>query len=260
MRCQLLAFALIPLFAACGEKTASDASTAGTPVQAATEAAAATASNNASALQPGQSVQGMIDADIGKGMRAFRSLSTKVAEDIGQQVDAGLESGKGERALADANRRLAQTGAQARVSADDVRNMVGSMAGKTFHDSAIRHTAIIKSLNASLAGTASDGARVSIELRFDDASETLQEASLSYQPAGQSAFNTYQTTKQEPVQVKIERFARNADGSYTLIGSFHAENVPPGSLSKKLAGTTLAAISGRFTFEALPAKDLKIGG
>ncbi len=260
MRCHLLALALIALLAACGGKSASDATTAGAPAQARAEAAAATAPNDAKALQPGQSVQGMIEADIGNGMQAFRSLSTKVADDIGQQVDAGLASGKGERPLAEANRRLAQSGAPARVDAEDVRDLVGSMAGKTFHDSAIRHIRIIDSLAASLNGTAGDGARLSIELRFDESTETLQEASLSYQPAGQSAINTYQTTKQEPVQVTIEQFAKNADGSYALIGSFRAENVPPGSLSKQLAGTTLASIHGRFAFESLPAKELRIGG
>ena len=41
-----------------------------------------------------------------------------------------------------------------------VRDIVGGMAGKTFHDSEVRHVDIIKSLQATLKGTAGDGGLV----------------------------------------------------------------------------------------------------
>ena len=62
-------------------------------------------------------------------------------------------------------------------------------------------------------------------------------------------------------QVAIERFEKNADGSYAISGSFSATNVPASKLAKKLKGTTLPQIEGRFDFAALPLKEMpKIGG
>ena len=260
MHRHLLALALMPLLAACGDTSNPTTTTPDTAAQAIAEASGAAATGSATTLQPGQRLQGLIEADAGNGMQAFRSLSTTVADDIGQQVESGLASGTGKRALSDANRRLAQSGVPTRVDADDVRGLVGSMAGKTFHDSSILHVGMTGSLNVGLNGTADDGAKLSVDLRFDDTSGQFQDASLSYQPVGKSAFNRYQTTKQAPVQVTIERFEKNADGSYALAGSFRADAVPAGRMAKALAGTTLASVHGRFAFDALPAKKLNIGG
>lgn len=260
MRCHIPALALITLLAGCGGTAAPIAETPGAPVHAAADATKEATPTSPTALKPGQSVQGSIEADIGKGSQAFRSLSTRVADDIGRQVDAGLAAGKGERALADANRRLAESGVQARVDADQVRDLVESMAGKTFHDSSIQHLDITRSLNVALNGTAEDGAKVTVNLRFDDTTEAFQQASVSYQPAGHSAFDRYETRSKLPVEVAIEQFEKNADGSYALVGSFRADNVPAAGTAKNLAQPTLASIHGRFRFDALPVRELKIGG
>lgn len=260
MRKHLLALALLPLLAACGEKPVPAAAANGA-MPGVAEAAASNAPASAQALQPGQSVQGVIEADAGNGMRPFRSLSTKVADDIARQVDARLATREGEQALADANRSLSESGIKADVKADQVRDLIGGMAGKTFHDSSIQHVGMVHALNASLGGTAADGAKVTIELQFDDATLELAEAKVYYQPAGmRSPFDRYQSSKEAPARVTIERFEKNADDSYRLVGSFTAGNLPATRMAKKLAGSTLASISGRFAFDALPARELKIGG
>ena len=47
-------------------------------------------------LKEGQTVQGTLQADVGNGMQAFRSLSTKVADDIGEQLDEKLGRSEGQ--------------------------------------------------------------------------------------------------------------------------------------------------------------------
>ena len=49
-------------------------------------------------------MQGTIEADVGNGTQSFRSLATKVADDIGEQLDEKLGRAEGQEAIADANR------------------------------------------------------------------------------------------------------------------------------------------------------------
>ena len=214
------------------------------------QASGALASGDAP-LKPGQSVQGSIEADVGKGTQSFRSISTKVADDIGEQMDEKLATGEGRKAIDDANRKLDKLGVQ--VDAGDVRDIVGGMAGKTFHDSVVMQVDIIHSLQVTLKGSASDGGNLDLGLTFDDKKLSLTGTSLSYRPKATAMFDFYET---KDVQVAIERFERNADGSYAIAGSFTAKNLPASKMAKKLDAATLPSASGRFDFAALPLKQM----
>ena len=234
-----------------------DAGTAANGMQAMVDQAAqdaqasgALASGDAP-LKPGQSVQGSIEADVGKGTQSFRSISTKVADDIGEQMDEKLATGEGRKAIDDANRKLDKLGVQ--VDAGDDRDIVGGMAGKTFHDSVVMQVDIIHSLQVTLKGSAGDGGNLELGLTFDDKKLSLTGTSLSYRPKATAMFDFYET---KDVQVAIERFERNADGSYAIAGSFTAKNLPASKMAKKLDAATLPSASGRFDFAALPLKQM----
>lgn len=211
-------------------------------------------------LKPGQSVQGSIEADVGKGVQAFRSIATRVADDIGAQTDRALDTGKGQRALDDANRKLEKLGVDTRVGKDDVRDIVAGMAGKTFHDSEVRHIGIIQSLQVTLKGTASDGGHLDLGLSLDDKTLALTRASLRCRPKANAMFDFYQGRDKNGVEVTIDRFERNADGSYAIAGSFTARDLPASQMAKKLPTDRLPSASGRFTYDALPLKDMPNSG
>ena len=156
-----------------------------------------------------------------------------------------------DKAIDDANRKLDKLGVQ--VDAGDVRDIVGGMAGKTFHDSVVMQVDIIRSLQVTLKGNASDGSNLDLGLTFDDKKLSLTGTSLSYRPKATAMFDFYET---KDVQVAIERFERNADGSYAIAGSFTAKNLPASKMAKKLDAATLPSASGRFDFTALPLKQM----
>ena len=260
MRRHISALSLTVLLAACGEpQPANTASPADAALKAA-ETAAANAPKAQAALQPGQSVQGMIEANVGKGMQSFRSLSTKVADNLDKQLEEKLGTGEGKRALNEANRTLRDSGIKQEVSADQVRDFIGGMAGKTFHDSMVQHIGMIGQLNVALNGTAADGTKLTLDLSFDDANMALKSASVTYQPDSRAMFDSFRSDDEAPPQMTIERFEKNADGSYALSGSFRAQNVPASKLAKKIKGQTLAGAEGRFAFETLPFRELNLGG
>jgi len=243
---------LLSLAACGGQESASTSPAQG--MREAVDAAAAKLPPAEAALQPGQSVQGTIEASVGRGPQSFRSLSTKVADDLGAQLDERLASGEGRKAIDEANRALATSGTGQKVDADTVRGVVAGMAGKSLHDSQVQHLEMIGSLQVSLNGKAADGGALEIGLSFDDASLGLTDVSLSYRPDPRSMFDSFATTKDAPPQVTIERFEKNADGSYALAGTFRAANVPAAKMAKKLVGQTLPQAEGRFEFAALPLK------
>jgi hypothetical protein len=249
----LLALALL---AGC-KQDAAPSSTTATGMQAmiedAAEGSADPADNGDAPLQPGQSVQGVIQADLGKGAQRFRSLSTKVAEDIAEQVDAKLGTKKGNQAIADANRKLAKLGTGMKVDAGDVRDMVGSMAGKTFHDAAVRQLDIIHALQVNLKGKAGQGEQLELNLRFDDKTLALAGADMTYRPKSAGTFDFYES---DAVQATIERFERNADGTYAIAGTFSAKDLAASPMAKKLEEKALASASGRFDYDALPLKQM----
>lgn len=207
-------------------------------------------------LKEGQSVQGTLQADVGNGMQAFRSLSTKVADDIGEQLDEKLGKSEGQEAIADANKKLEKLGTGMQVDAGDVREIVGDMAGKTFHDSQVLHVDIIKSLQVTLKGTAGDGGNLDLGITFDDQSLAMTGSSLNYRPKANAMFDFYEGKGGEQVTVTIDRFERNADGTYAIAGRFSAKDLPASSMAKKLPAKTLPSASGTFAFDALPLKEM----
>lgn len=256
------AVAVLLVAAGCGDKATSPPTDNGSGMQAivdevaqdATEAGALP--DGDAPLKEGQTVQGTIEADVGNGTQSFRSLATKVADDIGEQLDEKLGRAEGQDAIADANRKLEKMGTGTQVSNQDVRDIVGGMAGKTFHDSEVRHVDIIKSLQVTLKGTAGDGGNLDLGITFDDKTLAMTGSSLSYRPKATAMFDTYQGKGPEEVQVTIDRFERNADGTYAIAGSFSAKDLPASSMAKKLPAATLPAASGKFSFEALPLKEM----
>lgn len=207
-------------------------------------------------LKEGQSVQGTLQADVGNGMQAFRSLSTKVADDIGEQLDEKLGRSEGQEAIADANKKLEKLGTGMQVDAGDVREIVGDMAGKTFHDSQVLHVDIIKSLQVTLKGTAGDGGNLDLGITFDDKNLAMTGSSLNYRPKANAMFDFYEGKGGEQVTVTIDRFERNADGTYAIAGCFSAKDLPASSMAKKLPAKTLPSASGTFAFDALPLKEM----
>ncbi|MEZ5455054.1 MAG: hypothetical protein R3F04_02930 [Lysobacteraceae bacterium] len=257
---RILIPALILVLAGCGEQQPANPSSPVDAVRQAAETAAAKTPPQSAALQPGQSVQGMIEADVGKGTQSFRSLSTKVADDLDKQIEEKLRAGEGQRALNEANRTLRDSGVKQEVNADQVRDFISGMAGKTFHDSVVQHIGMIHQLNVTLGGTAADGTKLSLDLNFDDTSLQLKAASLTYTPDPRAMFDSYRADDDAPPQVTIERFEKNPDGSYALAGSFRAQNVPASPMARKIKGKTLASAEGLFAFEALPFRELNLGG
>lgn len=207
-------------------------------------------------LKEGQTVQGTLQADVGNGMQAFRSLSTKVADDIGEQLDEKLGRSEGQDAIADANKKLEKLGTGMQVDAGDVRDIVGGMAGKTFHDSQVMHVDIIQSLQVTLKGTAGDGGNLDLGVTFDDKTLAMTGSSLNYRPKANAMFDFYEGKGGEQVTVTIDRFERNADGTYAIAGSFSAKDLPASSMAKKLPAKTLPSASGTFAFDALPLKEM----
>lgn len=207
-------------------------------------------------LKEGQSVQGTLQADVGNGMQAFRSLTTKVADDIGEQLDEKLGGSEGQEAIADANKKLEKLGTGMQVDAGDVREIVGDMAGKTFHDSQVLHVDIIKSLQVTLKGTAGDGGNLDLGITFDDKTLAMTGSSLNYRPKANAMFDFYEGKGGEQVTVTIDRFERNADGTYAIAGRFSAKDLPASSMAKKLPAKTLPSASGTFAFDALPLKEM----
>ena len=88
----LLLAASLPLIllAGCKQDAAPASGNAASGMQAAIEQTADDAADAGAMpdgdapLQPGQTIQGSIEADVGKGDQTFRSLSTKVADDIAE--------------------------------------------------------------------------------------------------------------------------------------------------------------------------------
>lgn len=261
MRTALTTLALSLLLAACGDghtpapQAASPAATA----MGALDAAAALSADAGTALQPGQSVQGVIEADVGHGVQVFRSLSSKLADDLDQHLDQALASRAGQDALGEANRSLQASGINQKVAAEQVRGLAAGLAGKTMHDSQVRHIGMVNRLEVGLSGTAADGARLTVNLGFDDSTLQLQHASVEVQPDPREIMGRFQSVKEAPPTVTIERFERNPDGSYALAGHFSASDLPAARTARTLTGQTLARAEGRFAFDALPFRELTIG-
>lgn len=261
MRNVAIVFILSLVVTACGDtQTPTSAARSDDPdITGAVNAAAAVMADSGADLQPGQSVQGLIEADIGKGMQVFRSLSSKLDADLDQRVDQAMASRAGQQALDEANRSLQAAGIEQKAAAEQVRGLAAGMAGKTVHDSQVRHIAMVHRLEVGLNGAASDGARLGVNLSFDDNTLQLLHASIDVVPDSRQIMSRFQSVKETPPTVTIERFEKNADGTYAVAGHFSARDLQPARTARKLAGQTLPGVEGRFAFDALPFRELGIG-
>lgn len=261
MRNVAIVFTLSLVVGACGDpQTPTSPATSDHPVVtgAVNTGAAQTAGTGAS-LQPGQSVQGLIEADIGNGMQVFRSLSSKLDDDLDQRVGEAMASRAGQQALGEANRSLQAAGIDQKVAAEQVRGLAAGLAGKTIHDSQVRHIAMVGRLEVGLNGAAGDGARLGVNLSFDDNTLQLLHANIDVAPDSRQIMSRFQSVKEAPPTVTIERFEKNADGTYAVAGHFSARDLQPARTARKLDGQTLPGVEGRFAFDALPFRELGIG-
>ena len=255
----LLLAASLPLvlLAGCTQDAAPASGTATSGMQAAIAQAADDAADAGALpggdapLQPGQSVQGMIEADVGNGTQRFRSLSTRVADDIAKQLDDKLTTRKGSQALEEANRKLEKLGTGVKVDVGDVRDIVGGMAGKTFHDAVVLELQIIHALQVNLNGKGRKGEQLALDMRFDDKTLTLKDAQLTYRPKATAMFDFYEG---HDTRVTIERFERNQDGSYAIAGTFSAKDLAASPMAKTLTAKALPSVNGRFDYAALPLR------
>lgn len=250
---RLFAVSLAVLLAACGAEPGSDtAPTASVEAPAKAADAMPKASAGEQPLGPNESLQGVIEADFGSGMQRFRSLATKVPDDAGEAARKRLATAEGKEALASANEALEGTGRK--VDAEGVQDLVDSVAGMSISDSTVLHLRSMRQFTVGLNGTAPDGAKLELMLDFDEASLGFTgNAHLNYKPAGAGSFDKYETSE---VEVKIKRFERNEDGSFTATGRFTANNLAGAELSDQFKGKTLPSASGIFDVAAMPLKTL----
>lgn len=245
---------VIALICACSKPAADAASSTsgdGFDQLADTVEGASTAANDAepaaNALQPNERVQGTIQFDIGKGAETFRSIATKIPDDLGDTTAERLGSAAGQKDLADAQSRV---GGSVEVRSSDVQNLADAVAGKTMYTSEMYSVAMINQRGVDLSGVAADGRIVSLNILFPMDSDTPTRAKLEYIPNGKKRMQSLETERkaEDAVQVTLERFERVDDNTMSIAGSFKASTLKPGVLAKDLAGQEITGASGRFDF------------
>ena len=199
-------------------------------------------------LKPGERVQGTIQLDIGDGAASFRSLATKIADDLGKQTAERMGSASGQKDLADANAKIG--GGKTNVTAQDVQDLANAFAGKTIYTSEMHSLSIIKQRQVGLVGIAADGRRVTLTIAFPLDSDTPTGAKLEYTPNGKKQMQSFESNRKadDSVQVTLERFERIDDDTLSIAGSFKADTLSPGILAKDLAGQEVVGASGSFDF------------
>lgn len=249
---------VIALSCACS-KPAPDASSATSPnavdsLAATVESASAAAGDAQPAgdapLKPGERVQGTIQLDIGNGAAAFRSIATKIDDDLGKKTAERLGSAAGQKDLAGAKSKV---GGGTNVSAKDVQELADAFAGKTMYTSQMYSFAIIKQRQMELAGIAADGRRATLVIKFPLDSDTPKSASLEYVPNGRKRMQTFETERKadDAVQVTLDRFERLDDDTVSVAGTFSSGKLMPGVMAKDLAGQEIAGASGSFDFSEI---------
>lgn len=210
--------------------------------------AANDAKSDDAALKPNERVQGTIQLDIGDGAAAFRSIATKIPDDLGKTTAARMATADGQKDLAGANAKFG--GGNANVSAQDVQELADAFAGRTTYTSQMMSLSIANMRIVELDGVAADGRRTTLNINFPLDSDTPNEATLKYYPNGKKQMQWFETDRKSDgkVQVTLDRFERVDDNTLSIAGSFKADKLVPGVLSKDLAGQELAGASGSFDF------------
>ncbi|MES0873903.1 hypothetical protein [Sinimarinibacterium thermocellulolyticum] len=230
------------MLSACGGSGSSDAVAADAlPIDVAAD----------DALKPNERLQGTIELDIGKGATVYRSIATKLADNLGEVAAQQLDSAEGRRTLDDANARLK---GDVKVQSSDVQALADHFAGKTIYTSELRDIDMIKRRNVTIRGISAGGATAALVLSFTMADNRLESAVLEYTPDNRKLTQSFTTDEAHPAEVSIERFEQIEDSTWRIAGSFKADKMVPNVLAKKLAGQTVDGASGRFDITELRAK------
>ena len=210
-------------------------------------AAANDAKPSGDALGPNERVQGTLQLDIGNGVATFRSIATKIPDDLGKTAAKRMGTAAGQNDLAGANAKI---GGGANVTAQDVQELADAFAGKTVYTSQMHSIAIANMRQIELAGVAADGRKLTLHINFPMDSDTPTGAKLEYVPDGNKRMQSFETDRKDKgsVQVTLDRFERVDDKTLSIAGSFKATNLQPGVLAKDLAGQDIPNASGSFDF------------
>lgn len=223
--------------------------------QAEADANAAVASSDAP-LKPGERVQGTIQLDIGDGAAPFRSLATKIDDDLGKKTAERLGNAEGQRDLDNAKSKV---GGGANVSSQDIQELADSFAGKTIYTSEMHSLSIINQRQVGLTGISADGRRATLTIAFPMDSDTPTGAKLEYTPNGKKQMQSFESNRKadDSVQVTLERFEHVDDDTLSIAGSFKADKLSPTILAKDLAGQEVVGASGSFDFAEINVRTEK---
>ena len=239
------AFSLL-LLTACGADPSS-ADSATTTASSTSRTSTTKSKTEFAPLKDNETIQGVLEADIGKGLVPFRSLATRISDDLGAEADRKLATTQGREKLAQANASTEGTGVS--LSASDISELAHSMAGKTISNSTVAGVRTPPMLVVTLRGQSAHGDELTVVITYD--ANTLQlrpgdHGNVSFTPAGGGWRDIHESRQ---VSLAIEHFERNADGSYAIKGRFSADNLEADE-GVKIEGPS--AIEGHFDFQSLP--------
>lgn len=217
----------------------------------AADAPAAQAASGPAELKPNERIQGTIELDIGDGPVVYRSIATKLADNLSEVAAERLGSVDGQRTLDDANAKLK---GNVKVQARDVQELADHFAGKTIYTSEVRDIDMIKRRNVSIRGISANGATAALVLSFAMADNKLESAVLEYTPDNRKLTQSFTSNDDHKIEVTIDRFEQVDENTWSIAGAFKAERLVPGVLAKKLAGQTVEGAQGRFDVGELAAK------
>ena len=253
---------VVAALSACGNTATTAPADTASGMQAAVEQAegdaheAGAASNGNAPLKPGERVQGTIQLDIGNGAASFRSLATKIDDDLGKKTAERLGSNSGQKELANAKSKV---GGGANVSSQDIQELADSFAGKTIYTSQMNSLSIINERQVTMDGIAADGRRIILTISFPMDSDTPKGAKLEYVPDGRKRMQSFESDRRanDRVQVTLDRFERVNDDTLSIAGTFKAEKLSPTILAKDLAGQEVNGASGSFDFTEIHVRPEK---
>ena len=209
-------------------------------------AAANNATSSGDALKPNERVQGTIQLDVGKGVTSFRSIATKIPDDLGKTTAARMDTAAGQKDLKNANVKVG--GGRTNVSAKDVQDIANAFAGRTVYTSQMMSLAVVNLRLVEMTAVAADGRKANLVIRFPLDSDTPTDASLRYYPYAKKLSQWFESNKDNSVELTLDRFERVDDKTLSIAGSFKAGKLMPSIIADELKGQEVADASGSFDF------------
>ena len=209
-------------------------------------AAAKDSESSGDALKPNERVQGTIQLDVGDGVTSFRSLATKIPDDLGKTTAARMGTAEGQKDLAGANAKVG--GGRTNVSAKDVQDIANAFAGRTIYTSQMMSLAIVDLRMVEMTALDAAGRKANLVIKFPLDSDTPTGANFSYHPNPKKPSWEFESDDDEGVQVTLDRFERVDDKTLSIAGSFKAGKLMPSRSSDELKGQEVASASGTFDF------------